>query len=190
MTGLDRISMGDGAPEAEFPVTDIVAALGLEPLPVEGGLFASTWRSFDGDRLVGSAIYAAYTDDPDSFSALHRLPIDEIWHHYLGDAVELLLLTPGEPARTVQLGSDIPAGQRPQIVVPAGTWMGGGVVLGGRFALCGTTMAPGFEDRHYEGADVATLARQWPDQVERITALVRPGRPTRMADPPSGPSSG
>ncbi|MFV0523763.1 MAG: cupin domain-containing protein [Acidimicrobiales bacterium] len=169
-------------PEPGHPVAAIVAALGLEPLPVEGGLFASTWRRFDGDRLVGSAIYAAYTDDPDSFSALHRLPIDEIWHHYLGDPVDLLLLAPGQPARTARLGPDILAGQRPQIVVPAGTWMGGGVTPGGRFALCGTTMAPGFRDDHYEGAVAADLIDRWPDQAERINALVRPDRPTRMAD--------
>src|SRR5690606_697344 len=52
----------------------LVELLGLEPLPVEGGLFAQTWKSPVGSadgKPAGTAIYAMLTDDPDSFSAVH-----------------------------------------------------------------------------------------------------------------------
>src|SRR6185436_19618827 len=53
----------------------LIELLRLEPLPVEGGHFRQTWRPD-----AGTAIYYLLTDDPDSFSALHRLPTDEIYH--------------------------------------------------------------------------------------------------------------
>lgn len=71
---------------------ELVDLLHLKPLPVEGGLFVETWRSTKGDEILGSAMFAALTDEPDSFSAMHRLPVDEVWHFYLGDPVELVLL--------------------------------------------------------------------------------------------------
>ncbi len=45
---------------------------------------------------------------------------------------------------TVVLGPDVAAGERPQAVVPAGAWQSARP-LGARFALCGCTVAPGFE---------------------------------------------
>jgi len=47
--------------------------------------------STDG-KLLCSAIVALVTDDPSTFSDMHRLPTDEIWHFYRGDPIELLLL--------------------------------------------------------------------------------------------------
>jgi predicted cupin superfamily sugar epimerase len=91
----------------------IVAKLGLRPLPVEGGLFVLTWRSDDSPTPAGTATYAAFTGHPDSFSAMHRLSVDEIWHFYLGDPVDLLLLHPDGTHSTPRLGSDVLAGQSP-----------------------------------------------------------------------------
>lgn len=77
----------------------IVDALDLVPHPEEGGDFHETYRSrerfepggpFAGPRSVGTAIYYLLT--PDSYSALRRLSGDEIFHFYLGDPVEMLLL--------------------------------------------------------------------------------------------------
>jgi len=70
-------------------------------------------------------------DDPSVFSDMHRLPTDEIWHFYLGDPIELLLLHPTVSDELVILGQDVLAGQRVQTVVPAGVYMGGAVTPGG-----------------------------------------------------------
>ncbi len=161
----------------------LIDLLGLAPLDAEGGYFRQTWRSSVdpvSKKPLGTCIVALQTDEPDSFSALHRLPTDEIWHFYLGDAFQLLLLhTDGSVTEPV-LGHDLAAGQQIQLVVPAGTWMGGRVVASGRFSLFGCTMAPGFTEVDYEGGSAADLVARWPDHGGRIRSLVRDGGPVRM----------
>lgn len=163
----------------------IIELLGLEPLPVEGGHFRETWRSADevpGHALparygrakpAGTAIYYLLTDAVDSFSAIHRLPTDEVYHFYLGDPVELVMLHPGGRAETVRLGSNLLAGQLVQHTVPRSVWQGSRLVPGGRVALLGTTMAPGFDFEDYEAGRRGDLVAQYPDAARLITALTR-----------------
>ncbi|MFF9274214.1 cupin domain-containing protein [Streptomyces griseosporeus] len=153
---------------------ELVAHYALEPLPREGGLFRRTWAGPEGPdgRPAGSAIVVLLTAD--DHSALHRLPTDEIWHHYLGDPLELLLLAPDGTARTVVLGPDLRAGQHVQYTVPAGTWMGGRVADGGAWTFFGCTMAPGFTYADYEHGDAAELTARYPGQAARIMELCRP----------------
>lgn len=160
----------------------IVRALRLEPLPVEGILFRQTWKLEAGGTILGTAIIAALTDDPDSFSAMHRLPHDEIWHFYAGDPIELLLLHDAGAVSQPVLGADILAGQQPQLVVPAGCWMGGRLAPGGTLAVFGTTMAPGFESGSYEAGDRDELCHRWPRAADLIVGLTRPEAPTRLPD--------
>lgn len=153
---------------------DLVAHYALEPIPREGGLFRRTWAGpemTDG-RPQGSAIVVLLTAD--DFSALHRLPSDEVWHFYLGDPLELLLLAPDGTTRTAVLGPDLLHGQHVQLTVPAGTWMGARVVPGGSWAFFGCTMAPGFTYEGYEHGDLAELTARYPAEADRIEALCRP----------------
>ncbi|MFF1447489.1 cupin domain-containing protein [Streptomyces sp. NPDC058274] len=155
---------------------DLVAHYGLEPIPQEGGLFRQTWAGperADG-RPEGTAIVALLTSAPGDFSALHRLPTDEVWHFYLGDPLDMLLLAPDGTARTVVLGPDVLGGQHPQYTVPAGTWMGARVAGDGSWAFFGCTMAPGFTYEGYEHGDRAELTARYPAEEARITALSRP----------------
>jgi uncharacterized protein len=157
--------------------------LKMKPLPVEGGYFAETYRSKDelaasalpggypGERAISTAIYYMLT--PDTFSALHRLRGDEIYHFYLGDPVEMLQLKPGGTGEAVLLGQDVAAGMRLQHVVPGGTWQGARLAPGGKFALMGTTMAPGFDLQDYEGGNRAELIAQYPQYSALITWLTR-----------------
>lgn len=158
-------------------MSDLAARYGLAPLPVEGGLYRRTWAGPEDEdgRPAGSAIILLLSAG--DFSALHRLPIDEVWHFYRGDPLELLLLDPDGTARVEVLGQD----QHVQLVVPAGTWMGAQVAGGGRWALCGTTMAPGFLPADYEGGDAETLCARYPAVADRIRALCRSG-PHRMPE--------
>ncbi|MFI9828522.1 cupin domain-containing protein [Streptomyces sp. NPDC051913] len=151
---------------------DLVAHYGLEPIPREGGLFRRTWEGperADG-RPEGTAIVALLTAA--DFSALHRLPADETWHHYLGDPLELLLLAPDGTSRTAVLGPDVLAGQHVQLTVPAGTWMGGRTL--GAWTFFGCTMAPGFTYEGYEHGDLTGLVARYPAEAARIARLCRP----------------
>ena len=164
---------------------DVIRVLALEPLPGEGGYFRQTWVSRDRlgagalaphygrEKPAGTAIYYLVTDAPDGFSALHRLPTDEVYHFYLGDPVEQLLLFPDGRTDLVVLGQDLRAGQRVQHVAPAGVWQGTRLVPGGRWALLGTTMAPGFDASDYEAGSRDALIAAYPRERGRITALTR-----------------
>ncbi|MEJ2486547.1 MAG: cupin domain-containing protein [Anaerolineales bacterium] len=161
----------------------IIEQLGLKRHPFEGILFTQTYVSSDwlasdnlppryrSDKSVGTAIYYALTDAPDSFSVMHRLPTDEVYHFYLGDPVELLILFPEGESRKVILGQDILNGQAVQYVVPRDTWQGSRLVPGGSFALLGTTMAPGYTEDDFELGDREFLLVQYPDQAELIEGL-------------------
>ena len=158
---------------------DVIERLGLTPHPREGGFFRETYRSretflptgsFSGSRSVGTAIYYLLT--PDTYSALHRLPGDEVFHFYLGDPIEMLELLPDGSSRITVLGAGLD-GMRPQHVVPGGVWQGSRLLPGGAWALLGTTMAPGFSYEDYEeaGADVAAA---YPRVAELARTLLPP----------------
>jgi hypothetical protein len=147
----------------------------LEPLPEEGGLFRQTWAG-DADetgRPAGTAIIVLLTADGGHFSAMHRLPIDEVWFFQLGDPIELLLLHADGSTSVERLGPDVLAGEDLQVVVEAGTWMGARVAPGGKWSLFATTMAPGFATQDYEGGDPDLLAGAWPDRADLVRALCR-----------------
>ena len=77
---------------------EIKSLLNLEPHPVEGGWFRRTYTSagsvelLRGRRAQGTAIY--YLLEGGTFSEMHVLESDEIFHFYLGDPVEMLQLLP------------------------------------------------------------------------------------------------
>jgi predicted cupin superfamily sugar epimerase len=160
---------------------EIIAALGLQPHPIEGGFFRETWRSAEtvpaaalprngGERSVGTAIYYLLT--PETFSELHQLPTDEVFHFYAGGPARMLQLWPDGTGREVVLGPDVAAGQRPQVVVPGGVWQGTLLEPGVDFVLLGATMAPGFDYADYRPGRRAELAAGWPSHrawIERLT---------------------
>ena len=166
----------------------LIQLLRLEKHPNEGGYFRETYRSrasIDAAHLparytagprvrsLGTAIY--YLITPDSFSALHRLPGDEIFHHYLGDAVEMLMLHGDGRGEVVRIGKHLAAGESPQVVVPGGTWQGSQLAAGGAFALLGCTMAPGFDYADYAHGRRDDLIATFPTHADRIRRLTTEG---------------
>jgi hypothetical protein len=110
---------------------------------------------------------------PDTFSALHKLPGDEIFHFYLGDPVEMLQLHPDGRGEITVLGQDIAAGMRPQHLVRGGVWQGSRLRPGGSYALLGTTMSPGFDYKDYETGSRETLTKLYPKHSSLIASLTR-----------------
>jgi predicted cupin superfamily sugar epimerase len=125
----------------------IIHALGLKPHP-EGGYFRETWRdpAVDGGRGSSTAIY--YLLRAGETSAWHRVDATEIWHWYAGAPLTLALSEDGLRTATVVLGPDIPAGQRPQAIVPPYAWQSASST--GDWTLVGCTVSPAFEFSAFE----------------------------------------
>jgi len=128
---------------------EVVRLLGLAPHP-EGGCYRETFRAAapDGGRGASTAIY--YLLRGGEISAWHRVDADEIWHHYAGAPLELLLSPDGRQRSAARLGKDLAAGERPQAVVPAGVWQSARSL--GEWTLVGCTVAPAFEFAGFEMA--------------------------------------
>ena len=162
----------------------IIDHLGMENIPHEGPWFLETHKSKDiiegalaerysSPRYAHTAIYAVLTHD--DFSAMHRLATDELWHFYAGEPAQILLLFPDGHGEIRTFGSDLLAGQEPQIMAPAGVWMGARSIGPPETAwtLAGNTLSPGFEYEDYEPGYRKELIEQYPDFAEIISALTR-----------------
>jgi predicted cupin superfamily sugar epimerase len=156
-----------------------IARLGLRPLEFEGGYYRESVRSDEsapfalrgGARPLHTAIYYLLT--PDTASAMHRLASDEVFHFYAGDRVRMLQLEPGGAGRVVLLGNDGALDVEPQILVPRGWWQGSELEPGGRFALLGTTMAPGFDFADFELGRRAELESAYPRYAAELARLCK-----------------
>lgn len=161
---------------------EIIQKLDLKPLPDEGGFYRQTYRSGDQVLLVSgienqkkqvaTAIY--YLVTPESFSALHRLKSDEIFHFYLGDPIEMIQIDPSGGLTRIAFGSDVLNDQVPQILVPKGTWQALKLHEGGRWALMGTTVAPGFEFEDFELGNRKTMVLEFPEHKKDIWRFTKP----------------
>jgi len=142
----------------------VAAALGLEPLNSEGGLFR---RTYDSGGVTAIHYLVAAPD----FSALHRLRgSDELFFFHAGAPLSMLILDEAG-GRVEMLGPDPLAGQRPQLLVPAGAWQGASSTAG--WSLVSTVVTPGFQWPDFELGDRALLAAGFPDFATRIAELTR-----------------
>jgi uncharacterized protein len=129
---------------------DVVQLLGLKPHP-EGGHFREMFRDerlIEGGRAASTAIY--YLLRSGETSAWHRVDAAEVWHFYAGAPLVITISADGHDASAHHLGPDLPRGQRPQIVVPAGAWQTATSL--GAWTLVGCTVAPGFDFAGFEMA--------------------------------------
>jgi len=158
---------------------EVIERLGLVPHP-EGGFYAETFRAEAlplalperGNRSASTAIY--FLLRAQDFSALHVVESDEVWHHYCGDPLELHAFDRAWQHRLAQLGAAFAYGQRPQHVVLHGELQAARVAPGPHgFALCGCTVAPGFDFADFRMPARAELLAQLPQHAELVTALTR-----------------
>jgi len=159
----------------------LIEALGLVPHP-ERGFYAETYRAparvlssaHAGERSASTAIYFLICD-PERATFLHRLKSDEVFHLYEGGPLEVLRLFPDRSWDVAHLGLAVERGERPQLVLPAGTWFGTELAPGASHCLIGCTVAPGFEFEDFE-LDGADLQTSYPAAAGRIARLGRPSR--------------
>ncbi len=165
-------------------MADLIARWDLKAHP-EGGFYRETFRSDTiveprpgVRRTASTAIYFLLPGG--DFSAFHRVASDEVWHHYDGDPVDLHTIDPHGAYACVRVGRRSSEGEVSQHVVRAGVWQAAAAV-GDRFALCGCTVAPGFEFADFELANREEMLTRFPQHraiVHRLTRATRDA-PTR-----------
>ena len=155
---------------------DLIRGLGLTPHP-EGGFYREIFRSasrvqpLDGrtDRLALTTIYFLLVAG--EVSRWHRVASDEVWHHYEGGPLELLVADAGVHDVSRRLLGPVGDNRAPVHVVMAGEWQAARST--GPYTLVGCTVGPGFEFADFEMLDslpdeAASLRRRHPGAAEFI----------------------
>ena len=121
----------------------IIEVLGMQPHP-EGGHYVETWRGPAGvaGRPVGTAIY--FLLRAGERSHWHCVDATEVWVFHAGAPIRLSIASAESDAPVHHvLGVDLAAGERPQLVVPAGCWQAAESL--GDYTLVSCVVAPGFD---------------------------------------------
>ena len=148
------------------PTCGFVAETYRSPHTIPGGAMPPP---YEGARPWGSALYFLVT--PDAQIVLHRIRQDQLYHHYLGDPLDVLLLYPDGTGAVVTIGSDLAAGMRPQLLIPGGTFHMSRLPAGAGWALLASTEWPGVEPPDVEHGDAAALSRTHPAMKDHIAAF-------------------
>ncbi len=162
----------------DLTADEIKARLRLERHPT-CGFVVETYRSplriptlalpetYQSGRPYASVLYLLVT--PDARIVMHRIRSDQLYHHYLGDSLEVLMLYPDGGGAVVTVGSDLKSGMRPQLLIPGGTFhtarLSGGEA---GYALLASTEWPGVEPPDVEHGNIDALAEAYPDFREEI----------------------
>ena len=96
-----------------------------------------------------------------------------MYHHYLGDPLEVLLLYPGGESEVRVVGPDLASGMRPQLLIPGGTFHAGRVVSAGSYSLRGTSVWARPEPSDVEMGNVERLIASYPAARGQITDFAR-----------------
>ncbi|MCB9592793.1 MAG: cupin domain-containing protein [Sandaracinaceae bacterium] len=165
---------------------ELVERFSMQENTAEGGYFAEVYtaslllpanfatRQPNQQLPICGSIYYMVTEA--SFSALHRVSSDMLYHFYAGDPVEVLLLDPSGASpeeRRVDFGNDLGAGQHPSLVIPGGVWMGSRMKGSGAYAFMGVSMAPAFDPASYEIGAREALTAQFPESAALVAEYTR-----------------
>ena len=154
---------------------EVIKKLDLVPLPEEGGFYRETFRSKRnilskelGEKSECTAIYYLITEE--SFSALHVVDQDEIFHFYAGSPVEMFQFDKDGNSKYVTIGNDIMNDQAPQVVVPHGIWQGTKLKNPKKdaWSLLGCTVSPGFDFENFHVKSRKELCELYPQLKEDI----------------------
>jgi uncharacterized protein len=115
---------------------------------------------FGGDREFGGVLYFLVTTEAQV--RLHRIRSDQVYHHYLGDPLEVLLLLPDGRHEVKTVGKDLAAGMRPHLLVPGGAFHAARVT-GSGYTLLATSVWARAEPQDVEMGDTARLEALYPE---------------------------
>jgi uncharacterized protein len=124
---------------------------------------------FVDGRPAGSALYFMVT--PDAPVRLHRIRNDQLYHYYLGDPIEVLLLHADGTSEHVIVGPDLRSGHRLQLLIPGDTFHTARVIGDRRWFLGASTEWPGVEPVDVEIGDVDALAGKYADVAADLRAF-------------------
>jgi predicted cupin superfamily sugar epimerase len=124
---------------------------------------------FVDGRPAGSALYFMVT--PDAPVRLHRIRNDQLYHYYLGDPIEVLLLHIDGTSEHVIVGPDLRSGHRLQLLIPGDTFHTARVIGDRRWFLGASTEWPGVEPVDVEIGDVDALAAKYADVAADLRAF-------------------
>jgi uncharacterized protein len=124
---------------------------------------------YAGNHSLGNVLYFLVT--PEASVQFHRIRSDQMYHHYLGEPLEVLLLYADGKSEVRLVGPDMAAGVRPQLFIPGGTFHSARVREGGQYALLGTSVWLRAEPADVEMGDPAKLAAAFPAATADIAAF-------------------
>ena len=165
--------------DQQLTAKDIIEKLQLEP-HIEGGYFRETYRDAEtmsteregGDRSNLTSIYYLLTEDrPIDYFHLNKSPIMHYFHG--GSAITYHLITPEGEWKTIKLGSNLLAGEVPQLMVPGGYWKTA-LLESGEYGLLGEAVVPGFDYRDMRVATAAELNKLYPQYQQRAAEYIHP----------------
>jgi predicted cupin superfamily sugar epimerase len=129
---------------------------------------------FEGGRPLGSALYFMLT--PDEPVKLHRIRNDQLYHYYLGDPIEvLMMLTDGTTQHHI-VGPDLRAGHKVQLYIPGNTFHTARVIGTRQWFLGASTEWPGVQPADVELGKADELAAKYPSVAEQIRTWPLPAK--------------
>ena len=129
---------------------------------------------FADGRPAGSALYFMLT--PEEPVKLHRIRNDQLYHYYLGDPIEVLMLLEDGSTEFHVVGPDIRTGHKVQLLIPGGTFHTARVSGERRWFLGASTEWPGVEPADVELGNAETLAAKYPKVAAEIRAFPLPAK--------------
>ncbi len=124
---------------------------------------------FADARPLGSALYFMVT--PIAPVRLHRIRNDQLYHYYLGDPIELIMLHGDGSAERVVVGPDLRGGERVQQFIPGNTFHTARLIGRRRWFLGGSTEWPGVVPVDVEIGNLDALARKYPTVAADLRAI-------------------
>ena len=100
---------------------------------------------------------------------LHRIRNDQLYHRYLGDPIEVLMLHENGTSERVIVGPALGAGQRVQLLIPGNTFHTARVIGQRRWFLGGSTEWPGVEKVDVEIGEV----KRWRENIQMSRTILR-----------------
>ena len=169
-------------PEIPLPETvtadEIKTLLKLEP-NATSGFVRETYKSdltiapgglpapFADGRPLGSALYFMVT--PVAPVKLHRNRCDQLYHYYLGDPIEVLLLRENGDSELVVVGPNIVGGELVQLFIPGNTFHTARITGRRRWFLGASTEWPAVvPEEDVELGDAEELAAKYPEAAADI----------------------